>query len=322
MRFKSRLLLMATVCAVMVALAPAARADVITHGSTSITIDFVTVGDAGNAADTEVMGDSTTGYGSVANAYRIGKYGVTADQWAAVIAADANVGNAGSWSGLQPTAGTSWYEAAKFSNWLTSGNAATGVYSFTGPITSPTGVTIDRAAAETAYGTAYFIPTEDEWYKAAYYKGGGTSAGYWDYPTADSNLQGGSSPPDGIDSSGDPLFDFVFLDGYNPGAPNAASNAGDLSPYGTMGQGGNVWEWNETLVSGSARGMRGAYWFDVSYYLRASKRAWSDPTNEGNAVGFRVASNEAISGVVPEPGSVVMWVGLAVMGLIWWWRRK
>ena len=32
-------------------------------------------------------------------------------------------------------------------------------------------------------GATYFIPSENEWYKAAYYKGGGTNAGYWLYPT-------------------------------------------------------------------------------------------------------------------------------------------
>ncbi len=29
----------------------------------------------------------------------------------------------------------------------------------------------------------YLLPSEDEWYKAAYYKSGGTNAGYWNYPT-------------------------------------------------------------------------------------------------------------------------------------------
>ena len=29
----------------------------------------------------------------------------------------------------------------------------------------------------------YVIPTENEWYKAAFYKGGSTNAGYWHYAT-------------------------------------------------------------------------------------------------------------------------------------------
>ncbi len=91
--------------ALVLALGTAAEAEVITHGGTSINMDFVSVGNAGNAAD-------DTGYGAVGYNYRIGKYEVTADQWAAVRAADPNVGNAGFWSGSQPTGGTSWYEAA------------------------------------------------------------------------------------------------------------------------------------------------------------------------------------------------------------------
>ena len=83
-----------------------AQADTITHpnasggGSTTINMDFVNVGNAGNTAD-------DTGYGAVGYNYRIGTYEVTADQWAAVLAAAPGVGNAGSWSGSRPAqAGT------------------------------------------------------------------------------------------------------------------------------------------------------------------------------------------------------------------------
>ena len=298
MSFVYRLFLVALACGLLVAFVPGASAEVITHGSTSFTMDFVTVGDAGNTAD-------TTGFGAVGCDYNIGKYEVTADQWAAVIAADSNVGNAGYWSGLQPTGGATWYEAAKFCNWLTSGSAANGVYSFTGDITNPTGVSINRPSAQSTYGTIYFLPTEDEWYKAAYYKGGGTNAGYWDYPTADSNLEGGSPPPDGIDTSDDTTFDFVFRDGYDQNAPKAATNAGDLSPYGTMGQAGNVSEWNETLVTSSLRVLRGGrFSTEVVNCLQASFRYSSVPENESNGVGFRVASNVS---AVPEPGSLIIW---------------
>ena len=40
----------------------------------AVNIDWVTVGDPCNTADTEVMNDGTTGYGSVSYVYRIGKY--------------------------------------------------------------------------------------------------------------------------------------------------------------------------------------------------------------------------------------------------------
>ena len=85
------------------------------------------------------------------------------------------------WSGSQPTASSSWYEAAKFANWLTSGNALQGAYGFS-DATTFTGV--DRATALTTYGTIYVLPTEDEWYKAAYLKSDGS--GYTTYATGDS----------------------------------------------------------------------------------------------------------------------------------------
>ena len=33
----------------------------------------------------------------------------------------------------------------------------------------------------------WVIPTNNEWYKSAYYVGGGTNAGYWLYPTQDND---------------------------------------------------------------------------------------------------------------------------------------
>lgn len=252
-----------------------AHADVITHGGTTINMDFVNVGNAGNAAD-------DTGYGAVGYNYRIGKYEVTAAVWAAVIAKDPNVGNAGSWSGSQPTAGTSWYEAARFCNWLTTGNANSGVYN------TSTWAIMNRQTAVATFGTAYFIPTENEWYKAAYYdpnKPGG--AGYWDYPTKHDS----PNVPDGIDVAGDTAFDAVFYQGHSQGQPNSVDNAGVLSAYGRMGQGGNVWEWNETATAGSSRGLRGGNWNNNSDNMLASNRNNNNPTNENNNIGFRVASS-------------------------------
>ncbi len=72
----------------------------------------------------------------------------------------------------------------------------------------------------------------------------GVASVYYDYPT------GSDSPPDGINFYGDVIFDAVFNDGGYNQYPNDVDNAGPLlSPYGAMGQDGNVWEWNETAIS-------------------------------------------------------------------------
>jgi len=57
-------------------------------------------------------------------------------------------------------------------------------------------------------GAAVYIPTENQWYKAAYYKGGSTNAGYWDYATqSDSAPTAVTSGTTGIGSSiKQPLF--------------------------------------------------------------------------------------------------------------------
>jgi len=282
-----------------------AQADTITHlnasggGSTTINMDFVNVGNAGNTAD-----DTT--YGAVGYNYRIGTYEVTADQWAAVLAAAPGVGNAGYWSGSQPTADTSWYEAAKFCNWLTTGDVNSGVYN------TSTWAIMDHQTAGVTYGTAYFIPTEDEWYKAAYHKNNGVTGGaanYWDYPT------GSDSVPTAVyggTAAGTAVF---YGNGVSPTVPANVDNAGGLSPYGTMGQGGNVFEWNEVLVNGYYRGLRGGSFDHDEYSLRASNRYSSfDPSGVSIGIGFRVAS-------VPEPASLIMLAGIAVMSLLYFWRR-
>jgi formylglycine-generating enzyme len=285
-----------------------AQADTITHGGTTINMDFVTVGDPGNTADTT---GSPNPCGSVGYTYRIGKYEVTVDQWAAVIAADPNVGNAGNWSGSQPTGDTSWNEAAKFCNWLTTGHYDQGYYAVSGwdgwDSITPNALGHDAYAA--LHGTTYFIPTEDEWYKAAYYDG--TAGVYYDYPT------GTNSEPDGIDLDGDTEFDAVFGQGCHLDHPNAVANTGVASPYGTFAQGGNVFEWNErrTYYDGEFRG--GSWSGGSAEYLHASYRSCVVSDSEWTYIGFRVASI-----VVPEPGSITLLVAGAIAVLVMRIRRK
>ncbi len=283
------------VTALVAALGSAASAADITHDGTTISMDFVTVGNAGNTAD-------ATSYGGVDYNYRIGKYEVTENQWDAVSGASTTdlLDDPGYWSGDQPVAEISWHESAMFCNWLTSGNVAQGAYAING---SGLVTAIDRADAVSTYGTVYVIPTEDEWYKAAYYdpnKSGG--AGYWGYPT------GSDSAPDGIDFAGDTEFEAVFYDGYGQGHPNDMDDAGALSPYGTMGQGGNVWEWNETLI-GSYRGLRGGSFGSYDGSLLASTQDNGfPPAGEFDVIGFRVSE-------VPEPATmaILMLGGIGIL---------
>jgi formylglycine-generating enzyme required for sulfatase activity len=263
------------------------QADSVTHGGTTINMDFVNIGHAGNVGDTQDYGlnGGVRTFGAVNYNYRIGKFEVTADQWASVIAADSRVGNAGARSGSQPTGGATWFEAAKFSNWLTSGDAYNGAYQFdaNGTLTG-----VDRDAALSTYGTVYVLPTEDEWHKAAYFKSDGT--GYTLYAT------GNTTPVAGVDSS------------Y--GASNYSSpwdvGTGAVENNGTYDMGGNHWEWNESAYDSTldnmteSRAIRGAAYSSLEVGLRSSYRLGRDPTSEDspyNRFGFRVAA-------IPEPGVV------------------
>ena len=79
-----------------------------------------------------------------------------------------------------------------------------------------------------------------------------------------------------------------------------------------MGQGGNVWEWNETLI-GSYRGLRGGSFYGSGYFgldvtLHASSRYSYYPTDESYRIGFRVSE-------VPEPATmaILMLGGIGIL---------
>ena len=94
--------------------------------------------------------------------------------------------------------------------------------------------------------------------------------------------------------------------------------AASPGPYGTYDQGGDVWQWNETAVNSSSRGVRGSSWND-GYYgdLAPFSRNFDRPSDEYYDIGFRVASL-----TVPEPGSIVLVVAGGLCLLAYAWRRR
>ena len=260
-----------------------------------IDIDFVTIGNAGNAGDTRTQSfpndksfATPYGCGAVGYDYQIGKYEITNGQWDAfVTAAGAPTGypgtayddNARYTATNVPTNEVSWVEAAQFCNYLTSGDKSLGAYLFSendGEIYAFLG--IDRDSAVSTYGMVYAIPTEDEWYKAAYY----TGSGYSTYAN-------------GTDAA--PIIDGGDTNYGNPSSRPWDIGTGTEEQNGTFDMMGNVWEWNETL-NGSYRGLRGGA-FDYGSAQLVSSYRHSYPGEDDNGIGFRVAS-------VPEPAALFL----------------
>ena len=291
-----------------------------------VTFDWVTVGNPGNAADQD-YGAGT--FGAVADTYRISKFEVTNDQYAeflnAVAATDSfpgtdpnlynssmditQGGSSGSFTytvntgfGPNPVNYVSFYDAMRFVNWLENGQTGSGTES--GVYTISDGLSETRAASAT-----YFIPSEDEWYKAAYHQPaaqGGPLDDYWLYPTQSDSAPSCVAPPGPANSANCGL---AVGDTTDVGAYTNTTNF-----YGTFDQGGNVWEWNEAVISSSFRGLRGGSWVNNSSSLAASNRIDVNPTVENNIIGFRVAS-------IPEPSTGLLGV-LGMLGLTQRRRRS
>jgi hypothetical protein len=210
----------------------------------------------------------------------------------------------------RPVNYVSFWDSYRFANWLQNGQPTgaqgagtteAGAYTLNG-YNGSDGRNIQRSA-----NWKWAVTSEDEWYKAAYYKGGGTSAGYWDYPTSS------DSTPSNVVTNPDPGNNANYYDYYGTGngtwsigSPYYRTNAGEFensdSPCGTFDQGGNVWEWNEAIPyqdeTYAARGLRGgSFGYSIAGNLLASSRNDDIPTSEGSLVGFRVSE-------VPEPASM------------------
>lgn len=299
-------------CAFLMLCAPA-------QANQPVSIAWASVGNASNPAD-------TTSYGAVGYAYRMGKYDVTQGQYAAFLnavaatdayglyntrmATDLNVagisrtGVSGSYTyaaignGNRPASYLSWFDVARFSNWMhngqpsgpqAAGTTEQGAYTLNGIISG--GLAITRNA-----NAQYWIPNENEWYKGAYYDPAlnAGAGGYWQYPTrsniAPGNIVGASANQANIYSSG--VFS-VTQSGTYSNAQNYLTEVGTYSgsgsPYGTFDQGGDVLQWNETVI-GTGRGLRGGSWPGSASFLLSSYRPGVDPSFEREDYGFRVAT--------------------------------
>lgn len=291
----------------------------------SPVIDWVTVGHPGNAAD-------ASGYGAVSMSFQIMKFEFTNNQYAeflnSVAATDSyslynsNMGSdtrggitrsgaSGAFTyaakadmGQKPVNYVSWFDVARVANWLHNGatsssSTETGAYTLNG-LTSGDAVPANADAR-------FRVPTENEWYKAAYYKGGSTNAGYWKFATKSNSvpISTWSLPKgSGISSNRKNSANWNRAADWNGQDGNVTTVGLNGSPgaYGAFDMSGNVSEWNDLDgTADSLRGIRGGGWNGNAYSLSSSSRGTSKTTDKNfHSLGFRLVTPIAYQAAVPQ----------------------
>ena len=298
----------------------------------AITYELVTIGNPGNA-------DDDTGFGGVDYVYAIGKYEVSIEEFTAFLNAVAatdtyalwngsmggipsvagisRAGSSGSYtysviendgsSANRPVTSVSWFTAARFANWMSNGQP-TGLQDES--TTEDGAYTLDGAtkgfAAErndvnpnTDEPPTFYIPLEDEWYKAAYYspERSGGAGGYYDFATQSDEVPGNlvSGNPNqanylseetGYSVSQSPNFSTTQNYLTDGGAFTASP-----SFYETFDQNGNIWEWNDLDGRPApSRGLRGGAYTSTPPYLKSSYRMGYVTSGFNPNGGFRLAS--------------------------------
>ncbi|MFM9045353.1 MAG: SUMF1/EgtB/PvdO family nonheme iron enzyme [Solirubrobacterales bacterium] len=290
-------------------------------------------GDHGNRAD-------GNGLGAVANGFSIGTFEVTIQQycdflnavartdsyglWDQAMSASksaagiARVGSSGSYaysvidnagsSASRPIASVSWLDAARLANWISNGRptgdqtATTtedGAYTLNGK-TGGNAAPRNATNPNTGAAPTFWIPTEDQWYNAAFYKGGSTKAGYWLYATrsnsAPGNEVGGLANQVNYIDDADRSFTYsvpqnTFLDTTQNYLTDVGAFTGTIGAYGTMDNAGNVVNWNDLDgKTGPTRGRRGGFWFSGPPSIQSNTYNESSPSLTGADMGFRLAS--------------------------------
>ena len=300
-------------------------------GDNAFTMDFVTIGNPGNAADTQtnIWGNAYSA-GSVSYLYNLGKHEISReiiDKANLSAALELTLRDLSGYTGNganKPATGISWKEAAKFVNYLNTSQGYNVAYKF-----DLVGNFQMWTSSESGFNSTnlfrnalakFFLPSNDEWYKGAY---GSPSGTWYQYPNSSNTAP--LSVANGVNQN------TAVWDGKL--GPADIKDAGGLIAWGTMAQGGNAWEWMETAfdgennVSDEKREVRGGNWYtdlsygDLAYDLDRTVSYELNPNSEDygilnprwlDSTGFRVAS-------VPEPTSLSL---LALGGVVMAFKKR
>jgi formylglycine-generating enzyme required for sulfatase activity len=339
----------------------------------AVSFEWITIDDPGNPPDDAVMlccreSMGMTGFGPVDYVYRISRTELTNAQYAEFLNAVASVadpnalfntrlqdvlraGGAGSYSYAakagrenHPVRFIEHFDGFRFANWLHNGQ--------------PSGLQDETTTEDGAYtllganpvdvvrneGASFFVPSEDEWYKAAFWDP--VEQRYWswatgfnpDCPEEDGDCPPVPEPPPGaaerVSANYCPIVDPFPIncpDLYYPesSGPGNTTDVGAYvfspSPFGTFDQSGNLNELTEGTnidddpsdgsLGTETRVTRGGVFNRGLNDSSSHSRLPVDPNNQMlSTLTLRVAT-------VPEPGSVGAIVALGVVLGLARWRR-
>lgn len=308
---------------VFAALVPSVvSADIFGTGLNQFEIEFTTIGDAGNTAAPDKW---VSGLGTVNYVYGIGTYEISRS----MVEKANNLGGlgltlapmSGVTGGPRPemaASGLNWYQTARFVNWLNTSTGNAPAYKFndtTFALWQAGDAGYDPNNLYRNSQARYFLPSENEWYKAAYYDAATNS--YSKFATGSNDVP--ASVTSGV-AANTAVYNLPRSQG-----PADIMLAGGRSFYGTMGQSGNLFELLETEYfrvndPNALRVQRGGDWTtdDIHYISRTISGGITSSTSQ-DSLGFRVATNFSS---IPEPASGLLLGGCVVWFAIFRRNRK
>jgi len=295
-------------------------------------LDWVTIGDPGNAPFSgDTLGD-IDGRGGVAYRYRMTRTEITTSQWLQFVNTFTTQSTElqffavpGPWGATEdrsysgpgkryvlrsdleqpgdiPVGGMSWRTAAMYANWLHNGRSSdfastqSGAYDVSTFGRNPDGTFTDQATRSP--GARFWIPSFDEWIKAAHYdsdKNGAVQGGWWLYSDTSDTPPIPGPPGEGEANTGFtlPQFGHEFIPaGMYPDV---------TSPWGLLDVAGSRAEWTEQILNGTDRGQDGTWagLSDASSILdEISVGGGLRPASSATFAGLRLAA------VVPAPSTL------------------
>ncbi len=298
--------------------ASATSAGVISFGTSAAAYNLVPIGNPGNVANpsapTGTPNVRSLGGGSVAYLYEIGATEVTNSQYAYFLNSVAKTdtynlfnssmrisrtGSAGNWSysttpanANRPVGWVSALDTFRFANWMQNGMPTTGVQNASTTENGVYNMALSQPIRQA--GASFWIPSVNEWYKAAYYNPtlNSGSGGYMLYPVNSNSIVSGTAPGGATTAS--------IANAYN-GSINVGSYTSATSFYGAFDMAGNVSERLDT-ISGSS------YTYALSHWVSPASQTASNSSTTFNVasiggeqaqLGFRIAA-------VPEPSTIVL----------------